>query len=131
MNPVFTGYPTSGPQATPEQYDLAKPVYFDADPMLVEGRQRRCPYITPYPPNFRRLEVREFPPKARTEVRSEDIDALVPGMIYIHFFFYATLAYHYAMFLPKGDFWTITMQSRYNAIFGVIRNGLCYKQILI
>ena len=80
MNPVFTGYPTSGPQATPEQYDLAKPVYFDADPMLVEGRQRRCPYITPYPPNFRRLEVREFPPKARTEVRSEDIDALVPGM---------------------------------------------------
>ena len=87
MNPVFTGYPTSGPQATPEQYDLAKPVYFDADPMLVEGCQRRCPYITPYPPNFRRLEVREFPPKARTEVRSEDIDALVPGMIYFVFDF--------------------------------------------
>ena len=77
---IFTGYPTSGPRAIPEQYDLAKPVYFDVDPLLVEGRQWRYPYIPSYPAAFRRNEGRETGIKTKTEVRSEDVNALVPGI---------------------------------------------------
>ena len=81
---LLIGYPTSGPHASPAQYDLSKPVYFDVDPLLVEGRPWRYPYFPAYPVIFKRDEERVREPRPKTEVNSEDINALVPGTYIIH-----------------------------------------------
>ncbi|WAR08091.1 CK016-like protein, partial [Mya arenaria] len=45
------GYPTSGPTADPRDYDMADPLCFDYDPMVVErrGGPWRYPFHPPYP----------------------------------------------------------------------------------
>ena len=76
---IHTGYPTSGPHANPEQYDLAQPVHIDVDPMLVEAHPWSYPYYPPYPVVFKKNAETELRQVAKSVVKSEDVNALVPG----------------------------------------------------
>lgn len=74
------GYPTSGPKATPEEYELADPMFFDYDPMVVEGRGPwRYPFHPPYPLIIKTgSEGRRSRTSSRETVEKED-ETVVPG----------------------------------------------------
>lgn len=73
------GYPTSGPEATPEEYELPRQSFaFDSDPLMVETR----PWQYPPAPTFDVIPTpydRHVTYKPKIAVRSEDVNKLVPG----------------------------------------------------
>lgn len=77
------GYPTSGVVASPEEFDVADPLYFDYDPLVVENRPWRYPFHPPYPIVLKRSDgtpaTTTATVSAKAVVRSEDMEALVPG----------------------------------------------------
>ncbi|XP_060597084.1 LOW QUALITY PROTEIN: uncharacterized protein LOC132751004 [Ruditapes philippinarum] len=76
----FEGYPTSGPEATPQEYELADPMFFDYDPMVVERRGPwRYPFHPPYPLVMKSgSECRRSRSQTR-ETAEETLENIVPG----------------------------------------------------
>ncbi|XP_052286789.1 uncharacterized protein LOC127882276 isoform X1 [Dreissena polymorpha] len=72
------GYPTSGPSATPPDYELADPLLFDYDPMVVE---RRGPWRYPFHPPYPLIMKKGLDTTRRHQLEREerDTDKVVPG----------------------------------------------------
>ncbi|XP_013387178.1 uncharacterized protein LOC106156466 isoform X2 [Lingula anatina] len=70
------GYPTSGPDADPEEYELPAPVYVDRvhTPVMIDrGLYHHPSYVPIYPVHHKHMEK---PPSA---VKSEEMSKLIPG----------------------------------------------------
>lgn len=70
------GYPTSGPEAEPEEFGKAPPFEFNLDPMVLETRPWLRPYI--HVPLGQTLG-HTMTQRTKSAVRSEEISKLVPG----------------------------------------------------
>ncbi|XP_052087168.1 uncharacterized protein LOC127724285 [Mytilus californianus] len=70
------GYPTSGPEAEPEEFGKAPPFEFDLDPMVLETRPWLRPYI--HVPLGQTLG-QTMTQRTKSAVQSEEISKLVPG----------------------------------------------------
>ncbi|XP_045195109.2 uncharacterized protein LOC123550788 isoform X3 [Mercenaria mercenaria] len=76
----FEGYPTSGPDATPQEYELADPMFFDYDPMVVERRGPwRYPFHPPYPLIMKTGSEGRRSRTSSREVTEQENENVVPG----------------------------------------------------
>lgn len=75
----LSGYPTSGPEANPREFDMPDPIMFDYDPMVVE---RRGPWRYPFHPPYPLIVKSPGTQQCRASVKEEtveDVGSVVPG----------------------------------------------------
>ena len=76
------GYPTSGAEATPDEYPPPPSFGWDYDPVFMESRPWQHPYVPSPAMLYRKEDVTTS--LARSTVKSEDIHKLIPGMFIIY-----------------------------------------------
>ncbi|KAK3098099.1 hypothetical protein FSP39_016088 [Pinctada imbricata] len=71
------GYPTSGPEAVPDDFSPPQPFGWDYEPVFMEGRPWMYPYVASAPMLYKKEDVTST--ITRSTVKSEDVNKLIPG----------------------------------------------------